>query len=78
MYLQEPPRGDGASGSVNFLLPTTSSSPNLIIVVRQSQGYFVTFACLSRSLFPLRFGAFVQLLSSFGRCEGEESGENVR
>ena len=57
---------------------TWSSSPNLIIVVRQSQGYFVTFACLSRSLFPLRFGAFVQLLSSFGRCDEEECGEKVR
>ena len=44
---------------------TWSSSPNLIIVVRQSQGYFVMFACPSRRLFPLRLGAFVQLLSSF-------------
>ena len=26
----------------------------------------------------LRFGAFVQLLSSFGRCDEEESGEKVR
>ena len=57
---------------------TWSSSPNLIIVVRQSQGYFVRFTCLSRSLFPIRFGAFVQLLSSFGRCDEEESGEKVR
>ena len=57
-FTDQEERSDNTLTCVSSTVATWSSSPNFITVVCQSQGYFVTFACLSRSLFHVGLAHF--------------------
>ena len=67
------------STDLSSIVAPWSSTPNFNIVVHQQQGYFVMFACLSRGLLRLRFGAFcstsIQLWSM--RRRGKQRGSTL-